>query len=134
MSKYLPLRLTLYCFLAIKIRIEYSKKVIRSVKCFTIFWLYLEQFSSSRCFCRGRESEVPNWTIRCWVCLRFRILLAEFASMVGRSTSDFRPIRPCMIIEVLATGAKFLEPSAYCNVMICAFKFRTTMFLVASAA
>ena len=33
---------------------------------------------------------------------------------------------PCLMVKVLTTRAKFLEPSDYCNIINCIFTFRTT--------
>ena len=38
---------------------------------------------------------------------------------------SFRPTWHCLIIKVLATWVKFLQPSGYCSVINCAFTFHT---------
>ena len=57
--------------------------------------------------------------------VNLRVLLIRYASMASESTF-FRPTRPCLIVKVLATRAKFLESSGYCTVINYAFTFRTT--------
>ena len=37
----------------------------------------------------------------------------------------FRPIWPCLIIEILATWVKFLEPFSYCTIINCTFTYCT---------
>ena len=48
----------------------------------------------------------------------------------GLRIYSFRPIWTCLIIEVLATWVKFLEPSGYCTVTNCAFTFPATNVFV----
>ncbi len=61
-------------------------------------------------------------------CLVLWVLLARFASMAWSTAlkSSFRLTWPCLIVEVLATQMKFLEPSGYCTMINCASTFRTT--------
>ena len=56
------------------------------------------------------------------------LLLVKFASSLehGPWIHDFRPTWSCLIIEVLATWEKFLEPSGYCFMITCALIFCTT--------
>ena len=44
------------------------------------------------------------------------------------SIHSFRLIWLCLIVEVLATQTKFLEPFGYCIVINCAFNFHTKVF------
>ena len=39
---------------------------------------------------------------------------------------SYRPTWPCMLVKVLTTQAKFIEPSDYCTVINCAVNFCTT--------
>ena len=74
----------------------------------------------------------PRWTVRCQVYLIHTecLILTECNSLdlplsLGHIIS-FWPTRSCLIVEVLATGAKFLGPSGCCNVINCAFIFLET--------
>ena len=74
----------------------------------------------SRCFCQGCEGDKSKRTMKC----RAHILFKCLEHSLG--TYNFRPTWPDMIIEVLATDVKFLEPFGYCNVINCTFIFLTT--------
>ena len=71
------------------------------------------QFSSSGCFCLGHEDEELCWIVRC----QTQVLLGVFLLEHSLRIHGFRLTWPCLIIEVLATRAKFLEPSDYCIVI-----------------
>ena len=44
----------------------------------------------------------------------------------GLRIHTFRSIWPCLIVKVLVTWVKFLEPSSYWTVINCTFTFQTT--------
>ena len=46
----------------------------------------------------------------------------------------FRPIWPCLIVKLLTTQAKFLQPSSYWTVINYIFTFHTKMFLLVSTS
>ena len=58
------------------------------------------------------------------------VLLAGFDYGLKHSLRihGFWPTWPCLIVEVLATLAKFLELSGHCTVINCAFTFFTNVF------
>ena len=55
-------------------------------------------------------------------------LLIRFASMAWTTASEssFRPTWLCLIITILATQPKFLEPCGYCTVINYTFSFHVT--------
>ena len=65
----------------------------------------------------------------CFCDTRFLVILAEFALYIrenGLAFHSFRPIWDFLMVEILATRAKFLQPSCYCTAINCAFTFHTT--------
>ena len=63
------------------------------------------------------------------------ILWVLFASIDWSTVLEsmvFRFTWPCLILDILATQAKFLEPSCYSIVINCIYLFIQQMFLVAS--
>ena len=77
------------------------------------------QFISSRCFCQGHEGEEAHWTVRCWCHLILCYSLYGLEHDLKIHTWTY------LIIEVLVTLVKFLEPSGYCTVNNCLFTFHT---------
>ena len=77
-------------------------------------------------FAKGHE---PHWTMRCWASL----ILFECYSLVclyglghGLRINAFKPTWLYLIVKVLATWVKFLEPSGYCTMINSVFPFCTT--------
>ena len=58
-----------------------------------------------------------------WYSLRVTHQIFLYSLELGLKIHGFRPTWPCLMIKVLVTEAKFLEPSAYCTLMPCAFIF-----------
>ena len=56
-----------------------------------------------------------------------RVQPAGFANKTvhGLGINDFRPNRPCLIVEVLATQTEFLEPPGYYIMINCTSTFCT---------
>ena len=89
------------------------------------------QFDSSRCFCWGCEGYKPHWTMRYEIWLIFSQCLALDLPIWLKNCIKihcFRLIWSCLIVELLATWAKFFELSGYCTVINCAFNFCRTQF------
>ena len=72
--------------------------------------------------CLGRECDEPLCTLRCWVSL----ILSEccFRTCFYDLEQVFE-IQPCLIVEILESRGKFLEPFGPCNVINSAFTFCT---------
>ena len=81
---------------------------------------------NSACFCWGHEGDKPYWAVRC----QSRLIFCESYYLFGLQhdlrISTFRPPWLSLIVEVLATRAKFLEPSNNWTVIDWAFSFLTT--------
>ena len=80
------------------------------------------QLGTSVRFCQSREGDGPYSTMRC----QARLILSECYTLIcfyslenGLGIRDFRPSQACMIVEILATRAKFLESSGYSNLINC---------------
>ena len=82
-----------------------------------IFWLCEAKFCSSGWFFLDHEEDKPTWTVRCWLWFIFSVLLTGFASMTWSPALEFsfRHIWPCLIINVLATQAEFVQLLSYCT-------------------
>ena len=91
------------------------------VKSFAIFWWHEAQFSN---FCQSCVGDEPHWTVRCWAYWYF-----QSATHRMFQNELNLPTRLCLIFEVLATRATFLQPSGYSIMINCAFTFRTTNIL-----
>ena len=92
-----------------------ERLLLRWVKSFAIFWVHEGQSCSSWCFLsrswRSLDCEIPNSLDTCWMCL------------YGLEIHSFWLSWLCLVIEVLVTLAKCLEPSGYCIVINCCFWF-----------
>ena len=85
--------------------------VVTTWKCtrvsFAIFWLREIQFGNPECFGRTCEDDETHWTLR--PTSSPDTLLVQFEAEIMASESSFKPTWPYLIIEVLATRAKFLN-------------------------
>ena len=90
-----------------------------------ILVVHKAKFYCSAHFCRSRESEKTYWVVSC----RTRLILSKSYSSDlehGLGIRGFWPTCPCLIIKILETGTKFLQPFTYSTVINCIFTFRTT--------
>ena len=108
----------------IKIYIYVYMYMLWSVNIFGIFWSFETQFSRSGYFCPGPEHDQPHSAIRC----RAQVRLTRFAFIARNcfKIHAFRSTWPRLILEVLATWAKFLQPSGYFTVIKFTFIFCAT--------
>ena len=100
------------------------------VKNFAMFG-NVRRFGTLGCFCWGREGEEPLWTLGCWAHLIFSISVTRqiYLAKCLQKCFEIRKISPTwayLIIEVLITRAKFLQPSGYCTMINCTFTFCMT--------
>ena len=85
------------------------------------------QFNNSEYFCRGRENEESYQIAEVtWYFPRVTRRICHCSLKHDLGIHYSRPTWPCLIVEIHATGAKFILPSGYCIVINCAITFCTT--------
>ena len=72
--------------------------------------------------------KVTNCSEYTWYSLNATHHICLYGLEHGLGTYGFRSTWPCLIIEVLGTQVRFLEPSGYLTVIKCTFTFCTTNF------
>ena len=106
-----------------------------SQKFCNILAVYKVQFCSSWCFCQGRKRDQPHWAVRYQPRLipseRKSLGLPQFVEH-GLRIYNFKSTWPNLVIRLLATFAKFNQPSGHCTVINCALTFLTINVFVPS--
>ena len=102
-------------FLSTFILVAFIVNTRVSQKFCNILVVHEAQFGCSRWFCQGCEGNKPHYTMRCWYSPSVTHQICPNGLEHGLKIHSFKANWPSLIVEVLKTQVKFLEPSTYCD-------------------